>query len=68
MGDFGLGGRLPLLRPETLSNGTYDVSECTLGRDSTIAIVFLAAAYLGTYVILNAFAVPGPVGNAQTQF
>lgn len=51
---------LELARDRQVRDETYAACEDALGRERTTAIVFLAAAYVGTCTVLNAFAVPAP--------
>ena len=51
---------LELTRDRSVSDETYAACEQALGRDRVVAIVFLAAAYMGTCAVLNAFDVPVP--------
>lgn len=51
---------LELARDRKVSDTAYEAVERHLGREALVALVFLAAAYAGTCMLLNAFAVPSP--------
>ena len=51
---------LELTRDRVVSGSTYAEAERVFGREGLVALTFLAAAYTGTCVMLNAFAVPAP--------
>lgn len=51
---------LELARDRWVSDATYAETERALGRNGLVSLVFLAAAYTATCVLLNAFAVPAP--------
>lgn len=52
---------LELARDRGVTDISYTTCENILGRDRLVAVVLLTAAYMGTCVILNAFAVPEPI-------
>ncbi|UDL94068.1 carboxymuconolactone decarboxylase family protein [Lichenihabitans sp. PAMC28606] len=51
---------LDLVRDRIVDDATYLEAERVFGREGLVALVFVAAAYDATCVILNAFAVPAP--------
>lgn len=51
---------LELARDRAVSDTTYAAAEAAFGREALVALTFLAAAYLATCAMLNAFAVPAP--------
>lgn len=51
---------LELVRTRSVADPTYAAAERLLGHDGVVAMTFLAAAYTGTCMVLNAFAVPAP--------
>ena len=51
---------LELARDRVVSDATYAEAEQVFGREGLIALTLLAAAYTGTCMMLNAFAVPTP--------
>lgn len=54
---------LELARDRRVCDETYAAAEHALGRAGLAAAVLLAAAYTGTCMTLNAFAVPAPGGE-----
>ncbi|WP_242098660.1 carboxymuconolactone decarboxylase family protein [Sphingomonas sp. CROZ-RG-20F-R02-07] len=51
---------LELARHRVVSDATYGEAEQMFGREGLVALTLLAAAYTGTCMMLNAFAVPPP--------
>ena len=51
---------LELARDRAVGDATYTGTEAALGRECLIALTFLAAAYIATCAMLNAFTVPAP--------
>ena len=55
---------LELMRNRIVSEATYASAERAFGHEGLVALTLLAAAYTGTCLVLNAFAVPAPSAYA----
>ena len=52
---------LKLARDWAVRENTYAGAEAAFGRDAPVALTFLAAGYIATCAMLNAFAFPAPL-------